>query len=205
MKNINKLQKIIFIIIIALIIAMGIYVLTIFIPNKKANTKIDKEETIKYDYIVYKRDSSLYKETFKDLKKVLDASEIDYNKYVELISKMFIIDFYTLDNKLTNLNIGGVDFVHSSIVSNFKEKAKDTMYKYVESNVYGDRKQELPVVSSVNVDDITQKSFKYGKNIDSKAYYVKVSWSYKKDLGYETSKTLVFGHEDKKLALLQML
>jgi hypothetical protein len=118
---------------------------------------------------------------------------------------MFIIDFYTLDNKLTNLNIGGVDFVHSSIVSNFKEKAKDTMYKYVESNVYGDRKQELPVVSSVNVDDITQKSFKYGKNIDSKAYYVKVSWSYKKDLGYETSKTLVFGHEDKKLALLQML
>ena len=70
MKNINKLQKIIFIIIIALIIAMGIYVLTIFIPNKKANTKIDKEETIKYDYTVYKRDSSLYKETFKDLKKV---------------------------------------------------------------------------------------------------------------------------------------
>ena len=134
-----------------------------------------------------------------------EVNVVDYNKYVELISKMFIIDFYTLDNKLTNLNIGGVDFVHSSIVSNFKEKAKDTMYKYVESNVYGDRKQELPVVSSVNVDDITQKSFKYGKNIDSKAYYVKVSWSYKKDLGYETSKTLVFGHEDKKLALLQML
>ena len=139
MKNINKLQKIIFIIIIALIIAMGIYVLTIFIPNKKANTKIDKEETIKYDYTVYKRDSSLYKETFKDLKKVLDASEIDYNKYAEDVTKLFIIDFYTLNNKLSKDDIGGLQYIKSDFKDNFILNARNTIYKYIENDSDGKR------------------------------------------------------------------
>ena len=201
----NKKTGVILLIILILTGVLGYYTYTNFFVKKAKEEVKEVSKIDNYGYTLYDNQSKEYKKMFEELNTVLLKEEIDYNKYVELISKMFIIDFYTLDNKLTNLNIGGVDFVHSSIVSNFKEKAKDTMYKYVESNVYGDRKQELPVVSSVNVDDITQKSFKYGKNIDSKAYYVKVRWSYKKDLGYETSKTLVFGHEDKKLALLQML
>ena len=201
----NKKTGVILLIILILTGVLGYYTYTNFFVKKTKEEVKEVSKIDNYGYTLYDNQSKEYKKLFEELNTVLLKEEIDYNKYVELISKMFIIDFYTLDNKLTNLNIGGVDFVHSSIVSNFKEKAKDTMYKYVESNVYGDRKQELPVVSSVNVDDITQKSFKYGKNIDSKAYYVKVSWRYKKDLGYETSKTLVFGHEDKKLALLQML
>lgn len=201
----NKKTGVILLIILILTGVLGYYTYTNFFVKKTKEEVKEVSKIDNYGYTLYDNQSKEYKKMFEELNTVLLKEEIDYNKYVELISKMFIIDFYTLDNKLTNLNIGGVDFVHSSIVSNFKEKAKDTMYKYVESNVYGDRKQELPVVSSVNVDDITQKSFKYGKNIDSKAYYVKASWGYKKDLGYETSKTLVFGHEDKKLALLQML
>ena len=201
----NKKTGVILLIILILTGVLGYYTYTNFFVKETKEEVKEVSKIDNYGYTLYDNQSKEYKKMFEELNTVLLKEEIDYNKYVELISKMFIIDFYTLDNKLTNLNIGGVDFVHSSIVSNFKEKAKDTMYKYVESNVYGDRKQELPVVSSVNVDDITPTSFKYGKNIDSKAYYVKASWSYKKDLGYETSKTLVFGHEDKKLALLQML
>ena len=184
MKNINKLQKIIFIIIIALIIAMGIYVLTIFIPNKKANTKIDKEETIKYDYTVYKRDSSLYKETFKDLKKVLDASEIDYNKYAEDVTKLFIIDFYTLNNKLSKDDIGGLQYIKSDFKDNFILNARNTMYKYIENNSDGKRNQELPEVSNVKTEKVGKGTYEIDK-ISYEAYILDMTFEYKKDLGYD--------------------
>ena len=92
----------------------------------------------------------------------------------------------------------------TDIVSNFKEKANDTMYKYVKSNIYGDRKQQLPIVDEVTVENIEQKTFKYDDTSDPKAYYVNVKWTYKKDLGYEKNKTLIFVHEDKKLSLVEM-
>lgn len=202
MKNINKLQKIIFIIIIALIIAMGIYVLTIFIPNKKANTKIDKEETIKYDYTVYKRDSSLYKETFKDLKKVLDASEIDYNKYAEDVTKLFIIDFYTLNNKLSKDDIGGLQYIKSDFKDNFILNARNTIYKYIENNSDGKRNQELPEVSNVKTEKLEKGTYEIDK-ISYEAYILDMTFEYKKDLGYDTSAKFTLIKDGEKLYIVE--
>ena len=137
----NKKTGVILLIILILTGVLGYYTYTNFFVKKAKEEVKEVSKIDNYGYTLYDNQSKEYKKMFEELNTVLLKEEIDYNKYVELISKMFIIDFYTLDNKLTNLNIGGVDFVHSSIVSNFKEKAKDTMYKYVESNVYGDRKQ----------------------------------------------------------------
>ena len=79
-----------------------------------------------------------------------------------------------------------------------------SIYKYVESNIYGDRKQKLPIVKEITETKIEQKSFKYGNNTDNKAFYIDINWKYQDDLGYETSKTLIFVHEDNKLSLVEM-
>ncbi|MGN1000498.1 MAG: hypothetical protein ACI4OG_01005 [Bacilli bacterium] len=203
MKKKKNIILVCVLLIVILVIAIGYWFFTNFynkpVEEAKVVSKIDG-----YNYNLYDNQTKNYKELFEELNDLLTSDSVDEEKYVELISKMFIIDFYTLDNKLTNLNIGGVDFVHSSIVSNFKEKANDTIYKYVKSNIYGDRKQELPIVDEVTVENIEQKAFKYDDTSDSKAYYVKVKWTYKKDLGYEENKTLIFVHEDKKLSLVEM-
>ncbi len=198
----KKNKLLIFVILIILILG-GLYLLNFGKKPEKIKSKITK--TIEnYNYNLYDNSTKNYKDLFDELSKVLSSDTVDEKKYVELISKMFIIDFYTLSNKTTNMDIGGLQFVHKDVVDNFKEKATATIYKFVETNIYGDRKQELPKVKEVTIERIEQKNFKYNKTSDSNAYFVKVNWAYEKDLGYETSKNLIFVHDDKALSLVEM-
>jgi len=148
----------------------------------------------------------LYKEEFNKLKKILASEKVDEEKYVKSISKLFIIDFYSLSDKLAKTDVGGSDFVHSEELVDFLEQAEDTIYKYVESNVYGGRKQELSTVKSVKVESVSTTSFEYGDKVDDDAYLVKVSWDYTDSSGdgYQTSATLTFVHEGKKLVLVEL-
>ena len=176
-----------------------------FIKNKNSVVKVSVVHHIdKYGYDLYSNSTELFKNNFYELEKVLKNESIDENEYASLVAKLFIIDFYTLDNKTSNLDIGGIQFVHSKIIDNFKLKAKDTMYKYVKSNIYGDRKQDLPVVDNIEVDNISVKTLKKNDFTDDKAFYVEVSWSYKKDLGFDTQKNIVLIHEGDKLSLISI-
>lgn len=198
-----KKNKLLIVVILIILILAGLYLLNFGKKPEKTKSKITK--TIEnYNYNLYDNSTKNYKDLFNELSKVLSSDTVDEKKYVELISKMFIIDFYTLSNKTTNMDIGGLQFVHKDVVDNFKEKATATIYKFVETNIYGDRKQELPKVKEVTIEGIEQKNFKYNKTSDSNAYFVKVNWTYEKDLGYETSKNLVFVHDDKALSLVEM-
>ena len=77
--------------------------------SKNANKKqIDSIEY--YGYTLTKSDTDIYKTTFKELTKVLNEKPIDNTLYAKLISKLFIIDLYTLDNKLSSTDIGGLEF-----------------------------------------------------------------------------------------------
>lgn len=198
-----KKNKLLIVVILIILILGGLYLLNFGKKPEKIKSKITK--TIEnYNYNLYDNSTKNYKDLFDELSKVLSSDTVDEKKYIELISKMFIIDFYTLSNKTTNMDIGGLQFVHKDVVDNFKEKATATIYKFVETNIYGDRKQELPKVKEVTIERIEQKNFKYNKTSDSNAYFVKVNWAYEKDLGYETSKNLIFVHDDKALSLVEM-
>ena len=119
---------------------------------------------------------------------------------------MFIYDFYSLEDKTEKTDVGGVDFVYKPALENFLVNAQDTFYKYVESNIYGDRKQELPVVDTITIDAITNRPYAYGEKNDEKAYVVKANWTYTKEqfATYQKSAQLVFIHEDKKLSLVEI-
>ena len=51
----------------------------------------------------------------------IEAKEVDNKKYAEAISKLFVIDFFTLDNKSSKNDVGGVQFVYTSYKADFIE------------------------------------------------------------------------------------
>ncbi len=169
--------------------------------SKNANKKqIDSIEY--YGYTLTKSDTDVYKSTFKELSKVLNNKPIDNTEYAKLISKLFIIDLYTLDNKLSSTDIGGLEFLHKDLRDNFKENMGATLYKYVESNLDGKRKQELPVVKEVTISDVFETKYTYNKK-EYNAYLVTANWIYEKDLGYQTSAKLTVINDNDILYIVK--
>jgi len=204
-KKAKRILIILLIIILAVII--GFFVL------KKGTSKKDtpKEAKIvnevdKYDYKLKETKPSKYKEMFKELKEILKEEPVDEEKYVQKISEMFIYDFYSLNDKTAKTDVGGVEFVYPGVLDNFLENAQNTYYKYVENNIYNNRKQSLPVVSNINIESVTKEPFAYNDKTDEEAYKVVVTWSYTDDefSSYQKNATLIFIHEDIKLYLVEL-
>jgi len=203
----QKLKLLIFPI-LAVMIGITIYILFLNKEQKVKEPKIGPPKVINeikdYGYKLDENKGERYKNLFIELKTELEKETIDKENYAKLISKLFVIDFYTLKDKITKNDVGGTLFIHEAIRENFIEQAKDTIYKYIENNVYGDRMQKLPKVISVEVLEVKQKSFTYLNKKDPKAYEVSLSWTYEEDLGYETSTKIILVHEENKLAIVQM-
>ena len=163
------------------------------------------EEIEGYGYILKPTRNDRYKEMFHQLERILSEKKIDEKAYVTQISKMFIMDFYTLNDKLASTDVGGIDFVHTNAKTNFLEKAENTVYKYVESDIDG-RDQKLPEVTDVFIEKIENIDYNYNSDFnDSFAYQVDVSIVYKEDLGYPTFANLIFTHEGNKLSLVEVI
>ena len=194
-------------IIIGLVGAIAVVVIAIVAINVLTNKKIEEpvveeakqvDNIDKYGYVLFDNKSKLYHEKFKELKDVLNAETYDDKAYAKIVAEMFAIDFYDLDSKVSNTDIGGLDFIHPAAKENFQKTATDTMYKYVETNVYGARNQELPIVSEA-VATITEAPYAGNTVTDANGYIAEVTLAYSKDLGYPTKVTLSIVHLDNKL------
>lgn len=198
-------RTILIILIIALVALIGFAVYKYKNKTKVKEVKVvDKIE--KYGYKLKETKPEAYKKMFKELKEILSADKVDEEKYAKKISEMFIYDFYSLDDKLAKTDIGGVDFLYPAVTENFLLNAQDTYYKYVESNIYDNRTQDLPIVDKIEIKNVSQKEFAYQDKTDDNAYFVDVTWSYKdgKFTDYQNSATLVFIHDDIKLCLVEL-
>lgn len=205
MKLKRGVRRVILVILIIILIYCCSLVLKNAVTKKGTIEDVTVESHIEdYGYELNSNETDLYKNYFKELENVLKEEEIEEKAYASLLTKLFIADFYNLDNKLTKKDIGGSQFVHTSIRDNFLLKAENEMYQYIESNIYNDRKQELPIVKGVEIEEIKTDSYKYNKVTDENAYYITATWEYQKDLGYETKKEFIFVHEENKLSLVEM-
>lgn len=175
------------------------------IKPKAVKTATVENEIEEYGYTLKSTRNDRYKEAFQELKDILSKKKVDEEAYLKQISKMFIMDFYTLNDKLANTDVGGIDFVHTNAKTNFLEKAEDTVYKYVENDIYGNRDQQLPEVTEVTVENVENIEYTIGTDFtDDFAYQVEVSLKYKEDMDYPTKATLIFVHEDNKLSLVEV-
>lgn len=197
-----KKKILLFIFIIILVYAIG-GIIFWFLNKKPEVVRISNLDSISgYNYNLKSNDKELYKSEFKILKKNLESNEINKEEYAKSISKMFIIDLYTLNNKINKYEIGGEQFVYPDAVENFKLNVQNTIYKYLEDNSNNFRKQELPEVSNVTINNIENIDYTI-KDQTFKGYKVKLSWEYVKDLGYDKEGELILVTIDKNIYIVE--
>lgn len=207
MKLKKKFKVLLTIILIILFVLLG------FLIYKNLNTKTEIKAakvigSIKeYGYELKDNKNATYKKMFHELEDILTAKEVDEEAYAKKITEMFIYDFYSLEDKTAKTDIGGVQFVHPDILQNFTENAESTYYKYIESNVYGNRKQALPMVDTITIESVQQGLYVVGdKDKDEEAFELKVTWDYTSATysDYQKQATLDFVHDGKKLLLVEL-
>lgn len=204
-----KKKKITLIIIILLLIVLlaigGYFGYKTINKNKDAiGGTVVVEKIDKHGYTLEEDAPAIYKDLFKELQKVLNKDEVDYEEYAKLVAQMTAVDFYNLDNKVSKNDIGGVQFIYSPYKENFVLEASETVYKYIEHNLYKDRTQQLPVVDSSYVDSIKTEKYQYKKIKDDEAYSVNVKLTYKKDMGYPSNVVVKLLHNGDKLEVYYM-
>lgn len=206
-KKKRKLKPIIIIILVLLIlsgISFAVYKYLFPKPNTENTPSNVAKVTNKiegYDYTLDDRDTLLFQEIFKNLKENLESEEINMDSYVEDLSKLFIIDLFTLDNKINKYDIGGLDYVYENAKESFRAKILDTIYKTVEDNSYKTRTQTLPIVESVTIDSIEPSSYEIEEK-KYNAYLIRISWQYTEDLGYDQKASITMIEEDNKLNIV---
>ncbi len=198
-----KKKVILFLCILIFVYAAGGTIYYIATREKKDDKPIvTNKDTIKgYDYTLKSNATKLYEDEFKTLKANLEGN-INYDEYAVSVAKLFIIDLYTINNKINKYDTGGVSFVYPDGRNNYKLNVQDTIYKYVEDNTDGKRTQNLPEVSSVIVKDSKKDTYKIGNN-SFEAYKINLEWSYVQDLGYDKTGEIILIKKDKNIYVVE--
>lgn len=172
--------------------------------DKESKPKIETKiisNIEKYGYTLDDRDTKYMKETFKELESVLNAEEINEEEYAKILSKLFIIDFYTLSNKINKYDVGSLEYILNDKREMFKSKAMDTIYSDIYDNTYKDRVQELPEITKVEIVDFKEEEIEINKET-IESYKVTMHFTYKKELGYDKEGTLNLVKNNNKLEVV---
>jgi len=190
------------IILVLLVVVLAIGALKLFIKDEPEKTPKNTTNVIlnidKFKYTLDDRDSKYMKELFNELAEVLNKEEINYEEYAKLLAKLFVVDFYTLNNKINKYDIGSLEYILNDKVDMFKSKAMDTIYNDIIDNTYKDRVQDLPEITNVEILNLEKTQIDLN-NTKIDAYKITMNYNYKKDLGYDKEGTLYLIKNDTKL------
>lgn len=200
----KKYKRILIIILIVVLLAIISFVIYKILLNNKTEEEIVNvvDSISEYGYNLDDRDTELMKSTYEELKNILNSDEIDYELYASALARLFVIDLFTMDNKINKYDVGGSEYVYPDALENFKLNVEDTLYKHMENNSSGKRKQDLPEVSSIEVLSNETDEYTIGENsFDS--YIVNLSWQYVSDLGYDNNALITLINLDNKLYVVE--
>ena len=201
MKKKYKYPLLILILVIIIIIGLIIFKMFFTKSEVKNNVKVI-DSIVDFSYTLDERDTTLMKDTYKELKNVLKEKDINYEEYANILARLFVIDLFTMDNKINKYDVACLEYVYPDNVDNFKTNVEDTIYKTIEDNTYGKRTEKLSVVSSVNVTDVSTSTFKINEE-EVPSYVVTLNWDYESDLGYDKNATITLVKKDKKLYVVE--
>lgn len=199
MRKKYKIGMILIGVLILLVSIIGIS--KIFLKKDEIKPKVETKiisNIEKYGYTLDDRDTKYMKETFKELENILNAEEVNEEEYAKTLSKLFIIDFYTLSNKINKYDVGSLEYILNDKQEMFKNKAMDTIYSDIYDNTYKDRVQELPEITSAEIIDIKEEEIELNKE-KVNSYKVTLEFKYKKDLGYDKEGTINLIKNNNKL------
>lgn len=191
--------------VLAVILLIGVILgLFYFKSREKLQVVSVVSEIGNYNYYLESNATRIYKKYYKELEEELKDNKIDEEKYAQLVSMLFTIDFYTLNNKVTNKNIGGVQFIHTNLKDKFISDSTATVYKYIKNNLYNNRHQQLPEVNSVKTIEINKIKYNKKDYKDDSGYIVKLEIGYVKDYDYPKDITINLIHEENKLVIVEI-
>ena len=121
----KKYKIALIVILILVLIGVGIFGYFFFFYEKPVEEPPVREVQItntieEYGYNLDDRDTALFKEKFEELKTLLNEENYNVEEYISLVSQLFIIDLYTIDNKISRYDVGGLEYVYSGAVSSFQ-------------------------------------------------------------------------------------
>lgn len=195
----------IFLILLFLLLIIGVGIVVYLKISKPTQEEIPPVNEVKvtntidkYGYTLEDRDKELFIEKFEELKTLLNEENYDKETYIKLISELFIIDLYTISNKISRYDIGGLEYVYQDARESFKTVAENTIYKTVENNLDDSRNQKLPTVSSTKITEISETTYNMPDETTVDGYKVNISWEYEEDYGYDSSAVLILIQENEK-------
>lgn len=197
-KKKSKLKVLLISLVVILLLVVGGFALWKFVLNtddkvKQEMKEIDKLEN--YGYVLMDTDTKYFKSEFASLKEIVKSDNVDLKSYSEQVAKMFVIDLYTINTKVNKYDIGGTEYYHVDKKAMFEQKVMDTLYSSLLDNTFGDRNQQLPEVSGVEVVSTKEGTFTLNdKKVDS--YEIVLKISYVKDLGYDKKVSVVVVQEN---------
>lgn len=203
MRKKYKIELTIIVILILLTICLGVSEMFLHEEKPKEQNVTNIISNINdYGYTLDDRDTDYMKEEFKKLEETLNRSEVDYKSYAESLSKLFVIDFYTLSNKINKYDVGSLEYILASQADNFKNKAMDTIYGDLIDNTYKDRIQTLPEITNVEVLSIDEETIKVDDK-ELEGYKVTLEYTYREDLGFDTKGTIELAKINHKLEIVR--
>ena len=192
------------IVVLVLVLSAGaIYMKFFYQANNENTNKSNVVHNIdEYGYTLDDRDTKLMKDEFYKLEDILDSSEIDYQAYAESLSKLFIIDLFTIDNKINKYDVGGLEYLYETEQDKFKNIIMDSIYKNVLDNSNHKREQELPEVQSITIENVVESTYTKDEN-SLNSYQIEVSWDYVKDLGIDAKAIITIVKDEAKLYVVE--
>ncbi len=197
----KKYKLLLTIIVLGIIFMIGLLVFKKFNNQVKNDVKV-VDSIVDFSYTLDERDTTLMKAVYKNLKKTLKEENIDYEEYSKLIAQLFIIDLYTLDNKINKYDVASLEYVYPDSIDNFKLNVEDTLYKTIEDNTYGKRNKILPIVSSIEVTNYEESTFIL-KDDEVTSYVVSLKWDYEKGEDYDKEGIVTLVKKDKKVYVVE--
>lgn len=201
----GKVYKTGFLIILFLMLAiLGAYICSHFLikPTKKEGFSVVINKISKYGYTLDERDSKLMKEKFEELKETLSKDSVDMKEYASLLSQMYILDLYNINDKVNKYDVPCLEYILPAEKDKFKLMIKEEFYSKLIDNADGDRKQELPIVKTINVTSNEETKFQIHDK-EFEGYKVVVEWDYEKDLGYDKKSEINLIIDDNKLYVVK--
>ena len=185
----------ILLVIIVFVIAGGMLYLWGYLSRNKeevVNTVTQADKIDRFGYTLNDNVTDYYTSEFNKLKEMEDEEEI-----ASQVAKLFVIDLYSISYKVNKYEVTSAQYFYSDKRDMHRQKVLDNFYNFVEDNSYGDRKQELPEVSNVEIKENKKSTYKLG---DTKvdAYVVTLKITYVKDLGYDDNLEITLVKDGEK-------
>lgn len=201
MKKKYKYPLLLLILVIIVIVELILFKLFFAKDEVKNNVKVI-DSIVDFSYTLDERDTKLMKDTYEELKNILKEREIDYDEYAKVLAKLFVIDLFTMDNKINKYDVACLEYVYPDNLENFKTNVEDTIYKLMEDNTYGKRTEKLSIVNNVEITNEEESTFKINEE-EVPSYVVTLNWTYDKDLGYDKNAKITMIRKDKKLYVVE--